>query len=101
MMRSLLADLALESEAAMAAAFRVSRAFDNAAAAATATTAATTAATAAGSGGVESDASRELAFLRIAVAVAKYYICKRAPAVAYEAMEALGGNGYIEVRRCL
>lgn len=38
----------------------------------------------------------EKAFIRIATALAKYHICKRAPQVAYEAMECHGGNGYIE-----
>ena len=38
----------------------------------------------------------EAAFRRVATAVGKYYVCKRAPGVAYESMEALGGNGYVE-----
>ena len=33
---------------------------------------------------------------RIATAVGKYYVCKRAPHLAYECLEALGGNGYVE-----
>src|SRR5690625_6405214 len=36
------------------------------------------------------------AFRRIATAIAKYWICKRGPAHAYEALECLGGNGYTE-----
>ena len=38
----------------------------------------------------------EASFVRIAVAVAKYFVCKRAPLVAYEAMECHGGNGYVD-----
>jgi putative acyl-CoA dehydrogenase len=38
----------------------------------------------------------ERAFARIATAVAKYWVCKRAPYMIYEAMECLGGNGYAE-----
>jgi hypothetical protein len=44
--------------------------------------------------GVESDGAR--AFARIATAVAKFWVCKRAPHLTYEAMECLGGNGYVE-----
>jgi putative acyl-CoA dehydrogenase len=36
------------------------------------------------------------AFKRVATAVAKYHVCKRAPGHAYEALECLGGNGYVE-----
>ncbi|MGH2874377.1 MAG: acyl-CoA dehydrogenase family protein, partial [Solirubrobacteraceae bacterium] len=68
-MRNVLADLALESEAATAAALRVARAYDE-----------------------ESDA----AFRRFATAVCKYWICKRAPGHAAEALECLGGNGFVE-----
>jgi putative acyl-CoA dehydrogenase len=71
-MASVLADLALETEAATAVALRLARAFDD-------------------------DASeREVAFRRLATAIAKYWICKRGPGHAYEALECLGGNGYVE-----
>ncbi|HUA12274.1 MAG TPA: acyl-CoA dehydrogenase family protein [Solirubrobacteraceae bacterium] len=70
-MVNVLADLALESEAATAAALRIARAFD-------------------------SDDPREAAFRRIALAVMKYWVCKRGAAMAAEALECLGGNGYIE-----
>ncbi|MBB5519893.1 acyl-CoA dehydrogenase family protein [Amphiplicatus metriothermophilus] len=72
-MRGVLADLALETEAATALAVRLARAFDHA-------------------GADESEA----AFARLATPVAKYWICKRHPGVAYEAMECLGGAGYVE-----
>src|SRR3954454_23504923 len=67
-MQNVLADLALEAEAATAAALRAARAYD------------------------EQDNS----FKRIATAVLKYWVCKRAPAHAAESLECLGGNGYIE-----
>lgn len=71
-MTAVVADLALESEAATATAMRLARAHD-------------------------SDASEsELAFRRLATAVSKYWICKRGPEHAYEALECLGGNGFIE-----
>merc|ERR1719237_217194 len=35
-------------------------------------------------------------FIRLATAISKYYVCKRAPIVTYEAMECHGGNGYVE-----
>jgi putative acyl-CoA dehydrogenase len=73
LMESVLADLALEVEAATALALRLARAYDEAA----------------------SDPGAR-AFARIATAVAKYWVCKRAPAMIYEAMECLGGNGYVE-----
>jgi putative acyl-CoA dehydrogenase len=66
------ADLALESEAATITAMRLARAYDDDA----------------------SDAER--AFRRLATAVAKYWICKRGPGHAAEALECLGGNGYTE-----
>ncbi len=69
-MTAVLADLALESEAATAAALRVARAYD------------------------EDGAARD--FRRLATAVMKYWLCKRAPAHAAEALECLGGNGYVE-----
>ncbi len=67
-MVNVLADLALESEAATATALRLARAYD------------------------EGDG----AFRRLATAIAKYWICKRASAHAAEALECLGGNGYVE-----
>ena len=71
-MTAVVADLALETEAATATALRLARAHDV-------------------------DASEaELAFRRLATAVAKYWICKRGPGHAYEALECLGGNGYTE-----
>jgi putative acyl-CoA dehydrogenase len=71
-MRNVLADLAIESEAATAAALRVARSYDGAA------------------------GSPEPAFQRFATAVMKYWVCKRAPGVTGEALECLGGNGYVE-----
>ena len=71
-MTAVLADLALESEAATLTAMRLARAHDD-------------------------DASdEEAAFRRLATAVAKYWVCKRGPEHSYEAMECLGGNGYTE-----
>ena len=73
LMRHVLADLALESEAAIALVLRVARAFDEA----------------------EAD-PRARAFARLAVAVTKYWVTKRCPALVYEALECHGGNGYVE-----
>ncbi len=73
LMRNVLADLCVESEAATVTALRLARAYDRRA----------------------SDA-REAAFARIATAIAKYWVCKRGPAHAAEALECLGGNGYVE-----
>ena len=73
LMRNVLADLALESEAATALMLRLSRAFDEA-----------------------SEDPAQHAFARIATAAGKYWVCKRAPHMIYEAMECLGGNGYVE-----
>jgi putative acyl-CoA dehydrogenase len=78
LMRNVLADLALESEAATTLALRLAAAYDTAAA---------------GEGEV---AARERAFLRIAVPVAKYWVTKRCTPLAAEALECLGGNGYVE-----
>jgi len=72
LMRNVLADLALECEAAIALSLRLARAFD-----------------------AQRDEA-EVALRRVLVPVAKYWICKRAPAVGVEAMEVLGGNGYVE-----
>ena len=73
LMRSVLADLAIEAEAATALAFRVARAVDAA----------------------PRDPA-EAAFARIATAIGKFWICKRAPAFVNEAQECLGGAGYVE-----
>jgi putative acyl-CoA dehydrogenase len=72
-MARVLADLALEQEAALVVSFRVARAFDDAA---------------------SSDHAAALA--RILTPIAKYWVCKRAPGFACEALECLGGNGYVE-----
>ena len=71
-MTAVVADLALESEAATITAMRLARAYD-----------------------VDAD-DRERAFRRLATAVSKYWVCKRGPGHAAEALECLGGNGYIE-----
>lgn len=68
LMTNVLADLALESEAATASALRLARAYD------------------------ESDG----ALRRFGTAVMKYWICKRATPHAAEALECMGGNGYVE-----
>ncbi len=67
-MRNVLADLAIESEAATAATLRVARSYD------------------------EGDG----AFRRLATAIMKYWICKRGAPLAVEALECLGGNGFVE-----
>ncbi|MEU5716857.1 acyl-CoA dehydrogenase family protein [Streptomyces sp. NPDC020403] len=71
LMRNVLADLALESEAATTLALRLAAAYD-------------------------ADTEEERAFLRIAVPAAKYWVTKRCGAVVGEALECLGGNGYVE-----
>ncbi len=73
LMQNVLADLALESEAATATMARLARAYDEAQSSA--------------------EARR---FARLATAVCKYWLCKRAPAHAAEALECFGGNGYVE-----
>ncbi len=72
LMQNVLADIALESEAATALALRLARTFD------------------------EAGERRELLLRRVLTPAAKYWICKRGPFLAAEAMEVLGGNGYIE-----
>jgi putative acyl-CoA dehydrogenase len=73
LMRAVLADLALTMEGIVALTMRLARAFDRAA----------------------SD-PREAAYARLMTPVVKYWVCKKAPAFIYEAMECLGGNGYVE-----
>ena len=73
LMQNVLADLAVEVEASTALMLRLARAFDDA---------------------PKDEGERALA--RIATAVGKYWVCKRAPAMIYEAMECLGGAGYVE-----
>ncbi|GLW64179.1 acyl-CoA dehydrogenase [Actinomadura rubrobrunea] len=74
LMRNVLADLAVESEAATVLMLRLAGAADRS---------------------VRGDAA-ETAFKRLALAVGKYWVCKRWPAHAAEALECLGGNGYVE-----
>jgi putative acyl-CoA dehydrogenase len=74
LMRNVLADLCVESEAATISAMRLARAYDEAIA-----------------GDEEAQNLK-----RIANAVLKYWICKRAPMHAGESLECLGGNGYVE-----
>jgi putative acyl-CoA dehydrogenase len=80
LMRNVLADLCLESEAATALALRLARAYDEADADAQA-----------GEHGTDAQL-----FKRLATAVGKYWTCKRAPNHAFESLECLGGNGYVE-----
>jgi putative acyl-CoA dehydrogenase len=74
LMANVLADLAVESEAATYAAMRVAGATDR----------------------VARGDEREAMVRRVALAVSKYWVCKRAPSHAVEALECLGGNGYVE-----
>ncbi|MFI2113966.1 acyl-CoA dehydrogenase family protein [Streptomyces rubiginosohelvolus] len=71
LMRNVLADLALESEAATVLAMRLAAAYD-------------------------ADTEEERAFLRLALPAAKFWVTKRCTAVVGEALECLGGNGYVE-----
>jgi putative acyl-CoA dehydrogenase len=80
LMRNVLADLCLESEATTALAMRLARAYDEAAEDATA-------------GENDTDAQQ---FKRLATAVGKFWSCKRAPNHAFEALECHGGAGYVE-----
>lgn len=73
MMRNVLADMALEVEGVMAAAMRLCRSFD-----------------------LASHDETEAARARLLTPAIKYWVCKTAPAFVYEAMECLGGNGYVE-----
>jgi putative acyl-CoA dehydrogenase len=72
LMRNVLADLALESEAATALALRVARAFD------------------------QPGDAHEAVMARVLTPIAKFWICKRGSHFGQEAMECLGGNGYVE-----
>ncbi|MDX2599864.1 acyl-CoA dehydrogenase family protein [Streptomyces caniscabiei] len=74
LMRNVLADLALESEAATTLAMRLAAAYDAA----------------------EAGDESERSFLRLAVPVAKYWVTKRCAPLVVEASECLGGNGYVE-----
>ena len=71
LMRNVLADLALESEAATALGLRLAAAYD-------------------------ADTEEERAFLRLAVPAAKYWVTKRCTPTVAESLECLGGNGYVE-----
>ncbi|WP_028695535.1 acyl-CoA dehydrogenase family protein [Pseudomonas cremoricolorata] len=72
LMQNVLADLALESEAALALSLRMAQALDR------------------------PDDPRQRLFARLMTAVGKYWVCKRAPAMINEAAECMGGAGYIE-----
>ncbi len=71
LMQNVLADLVIEAEAALVLTLRLARSYD------------------------ETDAAAQL-FRRVVTPAAKFWICKRAPSLALEAMEVLGGNGYVE-----
>jgi putative acyl-CoA dehydrogenase len=73
LMQAVLSDMALHVEASVALVMRMCRAFD----------------------GAHRD-PREAAYMRLLTPAIKYWICKSAPAFLYEAMECLGGNGYVE-----
>ena len=73
LMQRVLADMALDVAAATALSIRLARAFDEAA-----------------------DDRGEASFARAMTPVVKYWVCKIAPGLTYEAMECLGGNGYVE-----
>jgi putative acyl-CoA dehydrogenase len=74
LMRNVLADLAVESEAATVAAMRLARAYDE----------------------VAAGDNEAVEFRRLANPVLKYWLCKRQPSHAVECLECLGGNGYVE-----
>jgi putative acyl-CoA dehydrogenase len=77
LMKNVLADLALESEAATALALRLARAVDRT------------------ENGQDAD-GHEALMRRVLTPIAKFWICKRGSVFAQEAMECLGGNGYVE-----
>ncbi len=72
LMRNVLADLAIESDAALLLGLRIGHALD------------------------QRNDDQQAAFLRIATAIGKYWVCKRSPGHAYEAMECIGGSGVME-----
>jgi putative acyl-CoA dehydrogenase len=86
LMSNVLADLCVESEAATALAMRLARAYDEAGDVSDPTR----------SDPGSDDLSDAHLFKRLATAVGKYWVCKRAPNHAFEALECLGGNGYVE-----
>jgi putative acyl-CoA dehydrogenase len=73
LMQAVLADMALHVEASIALVMRLCRAFDRA-----------------------PDDANESAYMRLLTPAIKYWVCKSAPGFLYEAMECLGGNGYVE-----
>src|SRR5215468_9787994 len=73
LMQAVLSDMALHVEASIALVMRLCRAFDRA-----------------------SDDASEAAYMRLLTPAIKYWVCKSAPGFLYEAMECLGGNGYVE-----
>jgi putative acyl-CoA dehydrogenase len=73
LMRNVLADIGLESEAATLLAMRLARSFD-----------------------ARAEDEHERAFARAGAAIAQFWLCKRAPVQVGEALECLGGNGYVE-----
>jgi putative acyl-CoA dehydrogenase len=73
LMQNVLADLIVESEAATLLVIRLAKAFD-----------------------LRSSSEQERSFARMATAISKYWLCKRAPVQVGEALECLGGNGYVE-----
>lgn len=72
LMQNVLADMAIESEAALITGMRMARSLDS------------------------QDDEQEALFMRLGVAVGKYWICKRTPNLSYEAMECIGGSGVME-----
>jgi putative acyl-CoA dehydrogenase len=74
LMTNVVADLAVESEAATLLALRLARAFD----------------------GMAAGSADDAAFVRLCTPAVKYWVCKRAPNGVVEAMEVLGGNGYVD-----
>ncbi len=73
LMTRVLADISLEVAAAQALTLRLAASFD-----------------------ARSDSEQQLAFARLMTPVVKYWVCKITPALVYECMECLGGNGYVE-----
>src|SRR6267143_2096730 len=73
LMQAVLSDMALHVEASIALVMRLCRSFDRA-----------------------PDDPNEAAFMRLLTPAIKYWVCKSAPGFLYEAMECLGGNGYVE-----